>query len=133
MRVKRKSFRDIMDVFAFRLIVDSVDDCYRTLGIMHDIFKPVAGEFKDYIAIPKANGYQSLHTVLVGMHGVLIEVQIRSREMDKMANYGIAAHWEYKTGNDNTEASQRRATVWVQVLTGYAKTGWRFTRILGKR
>lgn len=121
MRVKRKSFRDIMDVFAFRLIVDSVDDCYRTLGIMHDIFKPVAGEFKDYIAIPKANGYQSLHTVLVGMHGVLIEVQIRSREMDKMANYGIAAHWEYKTGNDNTEASQRRATVWVQGLLDMQK------------
>ena len=121
MRVKRKSFRDIMDVFAFRLIVDSVDDCYRTLGIMHDIFKPVPGEFKDYIAIPKANGYQSLHTVLVGMHGVLIEVQIRSREMDKMANYGIAAHWEYKTGNDNTEASQRRATVWVQGLLDMQK------------
>ena len=121
MRVKRKSFRDIMDVFAFRLIVDSVDDCYRTLGIMHDIFKPVPGEFKDYIAIPKANGYQSLHTVLVGMHGVLIEVQIRSREMDKMANYGIAAHWEYKTGNDNTEASQRRAAVWVQGLLDMQK------------
>jgi guanosine-3',5'-bis(diphosphate) 3'-pyrophosphohydrolase len=121
MRGKKKSFRDIMDVFAFRLIVDSVDDCYRTLGIMHDIFKPVPGEFKDYIAIPKANGYQSLHTVLVGMHGVLIEVQIRSREMDKMANYGIAAHWEYKTGTENTEASQRRATVWVQGLLDMQK------------
>lgn len=116
MREKKKSFRDIMDVFAFRLIVESVDECYRILGIMHNIFKPVPGEFKDYIAIPKANGYQSLHTVLVGMHGVLIEVQIRTKEMDKMANYGIAAHWEYKSGNQNIEASQRRAALWVQGL-----------------
>jgi len=116
MREKKKSFRDIMDVFAFRLIVDSVDDCYRTLGIMHNIFKPVPGEFKDYIAIPKANGYQSLHSVLVGMHGVLIEVQIRTKEMEQMANYGIAAHWEYKTGNKTVEASQRRAIRWVQGL-----------------
>ena len=97
-----------MDVFAFRLIVDNVDDCYRALGIVHNIYKPVPGEFKDYIAIPKANGYQSLHTVLVGMHGVAIEVQIRTNEMDKMANFGIAAHWEYKTGRDNIEVSQRK-------------------------
>ena len=116
MRDKHKSFRDIMDVFAFRLIVNSADDCYRTLGIMHNIFKPVPGEFKDYIAIPKANGYQSLHTVLVGMHGVLIEVQIRTHEMETMANYGIAAHWEYKAGEGTVEASQRRAIRWVQGL-----------------
>ena len=116
MRNKHKSFRDIMDVFAFRLIVDSVDDCYRTLGIMHNIFKPVPGEFKDYIAIPKSNGYQSLHSVLVGMHGVLIEVQIRTQEMETMANYGIAAHWEYKSSDSNIDASQRRATRWVQGL-----------------
>ena len=116
MRDKHKSFRDIMDVFAFRLIVNSVDDCYRTLGIMHNIFKPVPGEFKDYIAIPKANGYQSLHTVLVGMHGVLIEVQIRTHEMETMANYGIAAHWEYKIGQGTVETSQRRAIRWVQGL-----------------
>ncbi len=116
MREKKKSFRDIMDVFAFRLIVDSVDDCYRTLGVMHNIFKPVPGEFKDYIAIPKANGYQSLHTVLVGMHGVLIEVQIRTHEMETMANYGIAAHWEYKIKDQSIEASQRRATRWIQGL-----------------
>ena len=116
MRDKQKSFRDIMDVFAFRLIVDSVDDCYRTLGIMHNIFKPVPGEFKDYVAIPKANGYQSLHTVLVGMHGVLIEVQIRTQEMETMANYGIAAHWEYKSTEGTVDANQRRATRWVQGL-----------------
>jgi RelA/SpoT family (p)ppGpp synthetase len=116
MREKKKSFRDIMDVFAFRLVVDNVDDCYRTLGIMHNIYKPVPGEFKDYIAIPKANGYQSLHTVLVGMHGVLIEVQIRTKEMEAMANFGIAAHWEYKSGNNHVQGSQRRAARWVQGL-----------------
>ena len=116
MRTKKKSFRDIMDVFAFRLVVDSADDCYRILGMMHNIFKPVPGEFKDYIAIPKANGYQSLHTVLVGMHGVVIEVQIRTKEMERMANYGIAAHWEYKTGSQNVDGNQRRANRWVQGL-----------------
>jgi GTP pyrophosphokinase len=116
MREKKKSFRDIMDVFAFRLVVDNVDDCYRALGIVHNVYKPVPGEFKDYIAIPKANGYQSLHTLLVGMHGVIIEVQIRTREMDAMANFGIAAHWEYKSATNNTEVSQRRAARWVQGL-----------------
>ena len=116
MREKKKSFRDIMDVFAFRLIVDNVDDCYRALGIIHNIYKPVPGEFKDYIAIPKANGYQSLHTVLVGMHGVIIEVQIRTTEMEAMANFGIAAHWEYKTGNSNIATSQKKAARWIQGL-----------------
>ena len=116
MREKKKSFRDIMDVFAFRLIVDNVDDCYRALGIIHNIYKPVPGEFKDYIAIPKANGYQSLHTVLVGMHGVIIEVQIRTTEMEAIANFGIAAHWEYKTGNSNIATSQKKAARWIQGL-----------------
>ncbi|MBT5105482.1 MAG: RelA/SpoT family protein [Porticoccaceae bacterium] len=116
MREKKRSFRDIMDVFAFRLIVTSVDDCYRTLGMMHNMFKPVPGEFKDYIAIPKANGYQSLHTVLVGMHGVAIEVQIRTVEMEAMASYGIAAHWEYKAGRNSADVNQRRATRWIQGL-----------------
>ncbi|MDB4427319.1 bifunctional (p)ppGpp synthetase/guanosine-3',5'-bis(diphosphate) 3'-pyrophosphohydrolase [Porticoccaceae bacterium] len=116
MREKKRSFRDIMDVFAFRLIVTSVDDCYRTLGMMHNMFKPVPGEFKDYIAIPKANGYQSLHTVLVGMHGVVIEVQIRTVEMEAMASYGIAAHWEYKAGRNSADVNQRRAARWIQGL-----------------
>ena len=116
MRTKKRSFRDIMDVFAFRLVVESADDCYRTLGIIHNLFKPVPGEFKDYIAIPKSNGYQSLHTLLVGMHGVVIEVQIRTKEMEKMANYGIAAHWEYKTGNQKVDVNQRRANRWIQGL-----------------
>jgi RelA/SpoT family (p)ppGpp synthetase len=115
MKSKRKSFRQIMDVYAFRILVTSVDDCYRVLGIVHNLYKPVPGEFKDYIAIPKANGYQSLHTVLLGMHGVPIEVQIRTEEMDAMANYGIAAHWLYKSGQTD-EANHARATRWVRGL-----------------
>src|SRR5690606_40013563 len=108
---------EIMDVYAFRIIVDSVDTCYRVLGIVHNLYKPVAGEFKDYIAIPKTNGYQSLHTVLVGMHGVPIEVQIRTKEMDEMANSGIAAHWLYKSADSDFAAgSQARARQWVQGL-----------------
>jgi GTP diphosphokinase / guanosine-3',5'-bis(diphosphate) 3'-diphosphatase len=117
MRTKKKFFKEIMDVYAFRIIVDSVDTCYRALGVVHNLYKPVAGEFKDYIAIPKANGYQSLHTVLVGMHGVPIEVQIRTKEMDEMANSGIAAHFLYKTSsNDTVTASHSRARQWVQGL-----------------
>lgn len=117
MQAKKKSFKEIMDVFAFRITVDTVDNCYRVLGLMHNLFKPVPGEFKDYIAIPKANGYQSLHTVLVGMHGVPIEVQIRTRDMDAMANYGIAAHWLYKSTDEVTPLSTHsRANRWVQGL-----------------
>ncbi len=117
MRQKKKYFKEIMDVYAFRIIVDSVDTCYRVLGVIHNLYKPVAGEFKDYIAIPKANGYQSLHTVLVGMHGVPIEVQIRTREMDEMANNGIAAHFLYKSNSTDTiNSSHSRARQWVQGL-----------------
>lgn len=117
MRTKKKFFKEIMDVYAFRIIVDSVDTCYRALGVVHNLYKPVAGEFKDYIAIPKANGYQSLHTVLVGMHGVPIEVQIRTKEMDEMANSGIAAHFLYKSNsNDPVNMSHSRARQWVQGL-----------------
>jgi guanosine-3',5'-bis(diphosphate) 3'-pyrophosphohydrolase len=117
MRQKKKYFKEIMDVYAFRIIVDSVDTCYRVLGVIHNLYKPVAGEFKDYIAIPKANGYQSLHTVLVGMHGVPIEVLIRTREMDEMANNGIAAHFLYKSNSDESiNSSHSRARQWVQGL-----------------
>ncbi len=117
MRIKRKSFKDIMDVFAFRILVDSVDNCYRVLGAIHNLYKPISGEFKDYIAIPKSNGYQSLHTVLVGMHGVPIEVQIRTFEMDAMANNGIAAHWLYKSDmNDQTISEHARAREWIKGL-----------------
>ena len=116
MKSKRKSFSEIMDIYAFRIIVDSVDTCYRVLGCIHSLYKPVPGEFKDYIAIPKANGYQSLHTVLMGMHGVPIEIQIRTREMEAMANNGIAAHWLYKTDSQAANGSHTRARVWVQGL-----------------
>ncbi|MYM63832.1 bifunctional GTP diphosphokinase/guanosine-3',5'-bis pyrophosphate 3'-pyrophosphohydrolase [Pseudomaricurvus sp. HS19] len=118
MKAKKKSFKEIMDVYAFRIIVDKVDTCYRVLGAMHNLYKPVVSEFKDYIAIPKANGYQSLHTVLVGMHGVPIEVQIRTREMDEMANSGIAAHWLYKSdgGTDIPSGTSARARQWIQGL-----------------
>ncbi|MCB1616542.1 MAG: bifunctional GTP diphosphokinase/guanosine-3',5'-bis pyrophosphate 3'-pyrophosphohydrolase [Pseudomonadales bacterium] len=117
MKAKKKSFHEIMDVYAFRIIVDSVDTCYRVLGAIHNLYKPVHGEFRDYIAIPKANGYQSLHTVLVGMHGLPIEVQIRTREMDAMANSGVAAHWLYKTDKkSDTTGSQVRAREWIKGL-----------------
>ena len=116
MKSKRKSFSEIMDIYAFRIIVDSVDTCYRVLGSVHSLYKPVPGEFKDYIAIPKANGYQSLHTVLMGMHGVPIEIQIRTREMEEMANKGIAAHWLYKSDGQSANGSHARAREWVQGL-----------------
>ncbi|MDA8962243.1 RelA/SpoT family protein [Congregibacter sp.] len=116
MRAKKKSFAEIMDIYAFRVVVDSVDSCYRVLGCIHSLYKPVPGEFKDYIAIPKANGYQSLHTVTMGMHGVPIEIQIRTREMEDMANNGIAAHWLYKTDSDTVNGSHARARQWVQGL-----------------
>ncbi|KXJ31161.1 MULTISPECIES: bifunctional GTP diphosphokinase/guanosine-3',5'-bis pyrophosphate 3'-pyrophosphohydrolase [Pseudomonas] len=114
MRGKRKSFNEIMDVYGFRIIVDKVDTCYRVLGAVHNLYKPFPGRFKDYIAIPKANGYQSLHTTLFGMHGVPIEIQIRTREMEEMANNGIAAHGLYKAGGDEPRASHLRARQWVK-------------------
>ena len=117
MRTKHRSFAEIMDVFAFRIILSSPEDCYRALGSIHSLYKPRPGRFKDYIAIPKANGYQSLHTVLFGMHGVPIEIQIRTEEMEKMANNGIAAHWLYKDHNqDALVGSHVRARQWVQGL-----------------
>ena len=122
MREKRKSFSDIMDIFAFRVIVDDVDACYRALGVVHSLYKPVPGEFKDYIAIPKANGYQSLHTVLRGMHGVPIEIQIRTHDMENMANNGIAAHWLYKSNQDNANIPQMRAREWVKGLLEMQQT-----------
>ncbi len=121
MRSKRKSFSEIMDVYAFRIVVDRVDTCYRVLGAVHSLYKPVPGRFKDYIAIPKANGYQSLHTVLFGMHGVPIEIQIRTEEMEAMANNGIAAHWLYKSSDDLPSNSHIRAREWVNGLLDLQK------------
>lgn len=116
MKVKRKPFSEIMDVYAFRILVDSVDNCYRSLGAVHNLYKPVAGRFKDYIAIPKANGYQSLHTTLFGMHGIPIEIQIRTHEMETVANNGIAGHYLYKSNEDSTSGSHERAREWMKGL-----------------
>lgn len=116
MRHKRRSFNEIMDVYAFRIIVHNVDTCYRTLGAVHNLYKPVAGRFKDYVAIPKANGYQSLHTTLFGMHGLPIEIQIRTHEMEMVANNGIAGHWLYKTKDETASGSHKRAREWMNSL-----------------
>jgi GTP diphosphokinase / guanosine-3',5'-bis(diphosphate) 3'-diphosphatase len=117
MRNKHLSLNEIMDVYAFRIIVDSIDNSYRVLGIVHSLYRPLTERFKDYIAIPKANYYQSLHTTLLGPYGVPIEIQIRTKEMDEMANFGIAAHWLYKTGErSNFNNTQARAQKWVKNL-----------------
>ncbi|MCG3146533.1 MAG: Bifunctional (p)ppGpp synthase/hydrolase SpoT [Gammaproteobacteria bacterium] len=115
MQQKHLPFSEVYDVYAFRLLVDNVDNCYRVLGTVHNLYKPVPGKFKDYIAIPKSNGYQSLHTVLFGPYGVPIEVQIRTREMNEVAEAGIAAHWLYKSGEGEIAASaQQRAREWLR-------------------
>lgn len=116
MRTKHLPFDEIMDVYAFRIIVDEVDTCYRVLGVVHALFKPVPERFKDYIALPKANGYQSLHSTLFGPYGLPIEVQIRTTEMDRMASSGIAAHWLYKSGKGAIDHSQLQAEQWVKSL-----------------
>lgn len=131
MREQHLSFNDVYDVYAFRLIVDDIDTCYRTIGTVHNLYKPVPGKFKDYIAIPKANGYQSLHTVLFGPYGVPIEIQIRTKEMDDVAEAGIAAHWLYKAEgksknsirreNDRSGA-HRRAREWLRNIVELNKS-----------
>lgn len=115
MHLKEQRFHSIMDIYAFRVIVKELDTCYRVLGQVHSLYKPRPGRVKDYIAIPKANGYQSLHTSLIGPHGVPVEVQIRTEDMDQMAEMGVAAHWAYKQGESSTTA-QVRAQRWMQSL-----------------
>jgi len=116
MRRNKLTFNEVYDVYAFRILVEDVDNCYRALGVVHNLYKPVPGKFKDYIAIPKTNGYQSLHTVLFGPFGVNIEVQIRTREMNDVAEAGIAAHWLYKSGKKTGDGSgaHRKAREWLQ-------------------
>jgi len=120
MRNKRQSFADILDIFAFRIIGNTADDCYRTLGSVHSLYKPLPGRFKDYIAIPKSNGYQSLHTSLFGPFGVHLEVQIRDNTMHEVSEHGIAAHWQYKQDDQSTEQGLShvdvRAQEWVKNL-----------------
>ncbi|MGD8514939.1 MAG: bifunctional GTP diphosphokinase/guanosine-3',5'-bis pyrophosphate 3'-pyrophosphohydrolase [Granulosicoccaceae bacterium] len=121
-RDKTSTLSEVFDVYAFRIIVDSVDACYRVLGVVHNLYKPVPGKFKDYIAIPKANGYQSLHTILFGPYGVPIEVQIRTREMHTVAEHGIAAHWRYKTGDTPGSTDHVRAREWMMNILEMQKS-----------
>ena len=120
MKSKHKSFRDIYDVFAFRVTVEKVEECYKTLGIIHNVFSPISGKFKDYIAVPKMNGYQALHTVVMTFDGVPMEVQIQTSAMETFANYGIASHGLYKTkvNDDQVKAKSRQL---VQRLTDMSK------------
>jgi len=116
MRHKKASFTEISDMFAFRVITEDIDSCYRVLGALHQTYRPVPLRFKDYIGIPKVNGYQSLHTLLFGPFGVPLEVQIRTREMDRVAENGVAAHWIYKSAGLEVNEAQLRAREWVQRL-----------------
>lgn len=116
MRNKDLSLSEIMDVYALRVLVDKVDTCYRVLGVVHNLYKPVHGRFKDYIAVPKTNGYQSLHTTVLGPYGVPIEVQIRTEEMDRLAESGIAAHWLYKSTDGTTSDAEMRAREWLKSM-----------------
>jgi GTP diphosphokinase / guanosine-3',5'-bis(diphosphate) 3'-diphosphatase len=117
MRDKNRSLSEIVDVFGFRLIVENVDTCYRTLGIVHQLYKPMPGRFKDYIAIPRVNGYQSLHTTLFGPNGIPIEVQIRTRDMETIAESGVASHWQYKAVDQSVVSPQARAREWLQSIS----------------
>tara|TARA_Y100000739_G_scaffold11961_1_gene10062 strand:+ start:5126 stop:7309 length:2184 start_codon:yes stop_codon:yes gene_type:complete len=117
---KHKPFSEILDVYGFRILVDSVDECYRALGIIHNYFSPIESRFKDYIAIPKSNGYQALHTSLLALNAFPIEVQIQTRNMYSIASFGIAAHWQYKTKEDDI-SSGLRATKWLTGLVDLQK------------
>src|SRR5579871_1673457 len=123
MRRKRSSLNEIVDVYGIRSVVDSPDTCYRALGAVHAVFKPMPGRFKDYIAIPRVNGYQSLHTTLFGPNGVPIEAQIRTFDMHRVAEAGIAAHWKYKSGNDAGSMQQERTREWLSNLVSLQEAG----------
>ncbi len=124
MRDKHIPFAEVKDVYAYRITLNNMDDCYRALGVVHQAYKPVPERFKDYIAIPKANGYQSLHTTLFGPRGIPLEVQIRTKEMSDAANRGVAAHWIYKANNKYINQSQVRAQNWLKdVLKLQRETG----------
>ena len=117
MKNKHLAFSEVMDVYALRIIVNTVDMCYRVLGAVHNLYKPVPGKFKDYIAIPKSNGYQSIHSALFSPYGVAIEVQIRTEDMDRVAEAGIAAHWLYKSTDEGAgNSAQVRARRWLHDL-----------------
>jgi GTP pyrophosphokinase len=122
MRRKHIHLSDIVDVFGLRIIVADIDSCYRVLGLVHQLYKPMPGRFKDYISIPRVNGYQSLHTTLFGPGGTPLEVQIRTEEMDQVAERGIAAHWQYKAVDKHTYDAETRAREWLTGLMEMQKT-----------
>ena len=123
MQRKRAPLAEIVDVYGLRIIVDSVDTCYRAIGVVHSVFKPMPGRFKDYVAIPRVNGYQSLHTTLFGPNAVPIEVQIRTHDMDRVAESGIAAHWKYKEHTGEGSAQQESARAWLTHLMQMQESG----------
>ena len=120
MKKQSKSLEEVMDVYAFKITIDDAMDCYKVLGILHNSFKPIEGRFKDYIAIPKSNSYQSLHTGIITFDGLPVEIQIRTHDMDELAEFGVAAHWFYKTGHADNPA-QSRARRWVNTLVEVQK------------
>ena len=123
MAEKKRLLNDVVDVYGFRIIVDDVNDCYKVLGIVHGLYKPMPGRFKDYIAIPRINGYQSLHTTLFGPKGQPLEVQIRTRDMDRVAESGVASHWQYKAEEKSDATPQRRAREWLAKLAELQRSG----------
>jgi RelA/SpoT family (p)ppGpp synthetase len=123
MAEKKRVLSDVVDVYGFRIIVDDVTTCYQTLGLVHQLYKPMPGRFKDYIAIPRINGYQSLHTTLFGPKGLPLEVQIRTRHMDRVAESGVASHWIYKADEKSDATPQRRAREWLANLAELQQSG----------
>jgi RelA/SpoT family (p)ppGpp synthetase len=123
MSEKKRLLSDVVDVFGFRIIVDNVNDCYTVLGLVHGLYKPMPGRFKDYVAIPRINGYQSLHTTLFGPKGQPLEVQIRTRDMDRVAESGVASHWQYKAMEKSDATPQRRARDWLANLAELQSSG----------
>ncbi|MCZ6808149.1 MAG: RelA/SpoT family protein, partial [Proteobacteria bacterium] len=123
MAEKRRLLSDVVDVYGFRIVVNDVNTCYQVLGLVHGLYKPMPGRFKDYIAIPRLNGYQSLHTTLFGPKGLPLEVQIRTVEMDRVAESGVAAHWQYKAEDKTSATPQRRAREWLTHLVEIQQSG----------
>jgi GTP pyrophosphokinase len=116
MQSKSLAFAEVLDIYGFRVLVDDVDACYVAMGALHGLYKPIPGKFKDYIAIPKVNGYQSLHTTLFGPFGTPIEIQIRTQEMHRIADAGVASHWLYKSGHSTTNELHQKTHQWLQEL-----------------
>jgi len=116
MQEKHLSFSEVLDIYGFRVVVNDVPSCYLALGALHSLYKPIPGKFKDYIAIPKGNGYQSLHTTLFGPYGTPVEMQIRTRDMNRIAEAGVASHWMYKSGDASLDTAQQRTHQWLQSI-----------------